>query len=400
MLSLLLSTFTQAQFRHSAVLDSVKEPGFYAIIVSPQLSTYTKTDLSDIRIADEKGQWVPHIIHYPGQNRAIDVAYFELPIIKKENASSKTVLIIRNPGNPPLSNLYLTLKNTAASRFAALSGSDDNKSWFSIADSLLLGQPDVFDNNKVALKISFPSVSYSYFRLAIDNGKNDPLNVLEAMNYGTALPDRVQRFIANPKASFQQKDSTGFSLIRIDNGNSFHFNKLTIHISSPRYFERKVRLYASPVNSIYSALQTTPVANFLLSSAITNGYETPLLKNRFFYLLVENNDNPPVQVEAVSTSQQNKVLIAWLEKNKHYQLVFDNPNSVAPDYDLKRFQNLIPESVQQLNTGDIKAISTGSDMIEKKENFNWWIWPVILVVMALLGSLTWALTKDMKKSRQ
>ncbi|WP_276503765.1 hypothetical protein [Terrimonas pollutisoli] len=397
LLSLLLSICAQAQFRHSAVLDSVKEPGFYAIAVSPQLSTYIKTDLSDIRIADQKEQWAPHIIHYPGQNRVTEVLYFTLPVIKKENVNSKTILIIRNPGNPPLSNLYLTLKNTAASRFAALSGSDDNKNWFSIADSLLLSQPGIFDDNKVALTISFPAVSYSYFRLTIDNGKNDPLNILEALNYGTALPDSVKHFIENPKASFQQTDSAGFSLIRIDNGNNFHFSKLNIHISSPKYFERRARLYASPVTNIQSALQTTPVGNFLLSSGNNEGYETPLMRDSVLYLLVENNDNPPVQIEAISTLQQNKMLIAWLEKGKNYQLLLDNLNGVAPDYDLKQFQNLIPASVQRLNIGDIKAIPIHSAITQTKGNIKWWIWPTILVVIILLSYLTWSLTRDMKK---
>src|SRR5688500_20351508 len=90
-IGLLLSICSQAQqFHHSCVLDTVKETGFYSIPVSPQLSAYIKTDLSDIRIADEKEQWVPHITKYPGQNRTTDVVYSTLPIIKKESAKSKT----------------------------------------------------------------------------------------------------------------------------------------------------------------------------------------------------------------------------------------------------------------------------------------------------------------------
>jgi hypothetical protein len=74
----------------------VKETGFYSIPVSPELSAYIKTDLSDIRIVNEKGQWVPHILTYPAQNKTNDVVYSILPVIKKENIGLKTVLIIRN----------------------------------------------------------------------------------------------------------------------------------------------------------------------------------------------------------------------------------------------------------------------------------------------------------------
>lgn len=398
-LSLLLSCCAQAQqFRHSCVLNAVKETGFYSIAVSPQLSAYIKTDLSDIRISDEKGQWIPHIINSPDYNKKNDAIYFALPIIKKESANSKTVLIVHNPGIEKISHLYFTTKNTSASRFAALSGSDDNKTWFSIADSLLLRKPELFADNKVALNITFPLVNYAYFRLTIDDGKKDPLNIQEALNYGRVLPDSIQDFVINPKARFQQTDSTGFSLIRIDNGNNFHFSKLDIHISSPRYFERRARLYISHAGNIHSLLQSSPVADFLLSSGNYKGYEVPLLKDSVFYLLVENNDNPPVRIEAISTEQENKEIIAWLEKGKNYQLMFDDLNGVAAKYDLRQFQSLIPKSIQTLKTGDIKIISTNSIISQSKKNIGWWIWPTILSVIILLGYLTWSLTKDMKKS--
>jgi hypothetical protein len=307
-------------------------------------------------------------------------------------------LIISNPGIEKISNLYLTLKNTSVSRFAALSGSDDNKKWFSIADSLLLRQPELFSDNKVALNITFPLVNYAYFRLTIDDGKRDPLNILEALNYDTAMPVSIQRFIENPKASFHQTDSAGFSLIRVDNGNNFHFSKLNIHISSPKYFERRTRLYTLYMGNIHSILQATPVADFLLSSGNYRGYEVPLMKDSVFYLLLENNDNPPVQVEAISTEQENKEIIAYLEKGKNYQLMFDDLNGVAATYDLRQFQSLIPKSIWRLNTGEIKAICSNSAISQTKKNINWWIWPTILVVIILLSYLTWRLTRDMKKS--
>jgi len=67
-------------------------------------------------------------------------------------------------------------------------------------------------------------------------------------------------------------------------------------------------------------------------------------------------------------------------------------------YDLRQFQNSIPKSIQGLNTGNIKAISGSSASFQTKKNIGWWIWPTILVVIILLGYLTWGLTKDMKKS--
>lgn len=112
---------------------------------------------------------------------------------------------------------------------------------------------------------------------------------------------------------------------------------------------------------------------------------------------MENNDNPPVRVEAVHTEQENKEFIAYLEKGENFQLIFDDLHGIAPVYDLKQFRNVIPKSVHRLKTGDIKAISHTANT-QTKKNINWWIWPTILVVIILLSYLTWSLTRDMKKS--
>ncbi|MEJ0104684.1 MAG: hypothetical protein WDO19_19945 [Bacteroidota bacterium] len=97
------------------MLDTVGKDGFYSIPVSPELSSYIKTDLSDIRIADEKNQWIPHIINWSLKNIDVDNVYYELPVIKKKNTKNSTIIIVNNPGKNNVSNLFLELKNTAAS---------------------------------------------------------------------------------------------------------------------------------------------------------------------------------------------------------------------------------------------------------------------------------------------
>ena len=135
-----LSLGAGAQFRYSALLDTVKATGFYTISITPELSSYLKTDLSDLRIVDEKKQPVPFIIDIPLQkpkNRVIS-NYSEYH--KERKSNEKTTLVIENPGKYELSNFIIELKSAAAERTASLSGSDDNKNWFVILDSLLLRQ--------------------------------------------------------------------------------------------------------------------------------------------------------------------------------------------------------------------------------------------------------------------
>jgi len=383
------------QFRHTCMIDSVKESGFYSIPVSPDISAYLKTDFSDIRIVNEKGQWIPHIINYPYNNKSHEFAYFDLPIIKKENANSQTTIIVGNNGNHDLSDLFINVKNAIVNRFASLSGSDDQLKWFTIRDSILLKDTELILDNQPALKIYFPPVNYPYFRIIIFNGKNDPLNIQKVMNDGPPLPEKDEQYISNPKAGFIQSDSSGYSLIRIENKNNFHVSRININIPSPKYFERKASLYTAYAGSIKGMRQANPVAELTLSSNSTGDYNLPLLKSRVFYLLLENKDNPPLQMATITTEQGNKEIIAYLEKGKSYRLLFDDSLAMAPDYDLKSF---VRNTIGKLNVGEISAANQTTIKVAAGKNKNRWIWPSIILVIVLLGFFTLSLTREIKKT--
>ncbi|MEJ0104683.1 MAG: hypothetical protein WDO19_19940 [Bacteroidota bacterium] len=207
---------------------------------------------------------------------------------------------------------------------AVISGGDDQKSWFTITDSILLSAPEIIAGNKPAFKISFPFVNYNYFKIIIFNGKNDPFNIQEVMNDGPGVMEKKERFITNPQPIFTQKDTTGFSLIRIENPKPFHFNKLKISVSSPKFFDRRAKLYAgSSAENINSLMRLRPVKEYILTSGNTEDYATSWMKDSLFYLLIENKDNPPLQIKDITTEQISKELIAYLEKesNTGYYLI-------------------------------------------------------------------------------
>ena len=52
---ILFSGFARAQFRSRAGIDSVKQTGFYAIKITPALSSLINTNFSDLRIVDSAG---------------------------------------------------------------------------------------------------------------------------------------------------------------------------------------------------------------------------------------------------------------------------------------------------------------------------------------------------------
>ncbi|MGC4035250.1 MAG: hypothetical protein QM764_04755 [Chitinophagaceae bacterium] len=391
------------QFKNSATLDTVKQDGFYSIPVTPQLSSYLKNDFSDIRIADEKGEWVPHIVRWPLKNVIIESLISYLPILSKEKNVATTTIIAKNIGKESITNLILGLKNSAATRTVIVSGSDDQVNWFAITDSLVLKPETIID--EPAVSISFPVVNYNFFKIVLFNNRNDPYNIKKIMTEGPAPVhdlDKKRKFITNPPLIFNQSDSANFSLLRIENPEHFHIDKLIIHVASPHFFDRRATLFIGNQNITFHAAQNKQAAeNIILSSAGECRYNIKVMNDSILYLLIENRDNPPLKIDSVVTEQTSRELVAYLEKRKQYKILFNDPDAKIPDYDLQKFQNSIPDSLPNLSMGIITTVEPAPGLLQKHEKNFWqqWMWPVIILVLIILLYFTFSLIRDVRKAK-
>jgi hypothetical protein len=393
-----LSLSAGAQFRYTVLLDTVKTTGFYNIAITPELSSFLKTDLSDLRLVDENKQPVPFIIDIPFKNQKIEPLLITQNIILKENANGKTTLVIENPGKFELSNFIIELKSAAADRTASLSGSDDNKNWFVILDSLFLRKSGEYDAAFHSQRINFPPGNYQYFKLTVYNGMKSPLNILGIQSSGGSSPFDMPGFVAtNPQPAFSQMDSGGYSLIKITSDRPYHVDKIRPVINGSMFYKRQAKLFTEVIPGIMENWNNQSLASFTISSDQFSGYTLPLLKSAIFYLLIENGDNPPLKIDSISTGQINKRVIAELEKGKTYSFLLDNQAATAPIYDLVYFR----ERIRDINTISIQNIIAlpQEKLPAQKSADTWWIWPVIVLVLLLLAILAWKLTAEMKRTR-
>lgn len=397
---LMLSLHSKAQFHYTALLDTVKATGFYHIVITPELSSYLKTDLSDLRIVDEKKQYIPFIADIPYGKKAIHSVLFDQKIIKNEIIDSKTVLIIENEGKHELSNFIIELRSAAAERTASLSGSDDNANWFAILDSLLLRKSSEDDNASHSQRINFPPGNYKYFKLTINNDKKEALSILNVTSSGiSSIIDTTQFFFVNPPPAFSQTDSGGYSLVKIINDRPFHISTIKLRIAGPWLYKRQAKIFTEIKNSLPTTWNSQSHTAFVISSDEFSGYSIPFLKSPVFYLLIENGDNPPLRIASVSTEQIKRQVIAQLEKGMSYSFLLDNLQATAPDYDLEHFRDRITGN-SVLSIKSITALPQAETIVVKKQIDNWWIWPAIILVVVLLTVLAWKLTADMKKKNE
>ena len=390
-----------AGYKFYAPLDSVKASGFYNIAITPELSAHLKIDCSDLRIVNDSGRWVPHVLHYPVNEINTDALEMDIKFTKQEDAKLNTIVLIET-GKEIISNFGLVIKNTAAERFCTLSGSDDNNNWFVINDSIKISPVADRGNTKNIFTIEFPPNNYKFYKIVVLNNNKDPFDIKGVVTTGAAdIPDHYKiKNIENPEPLIEQKDSGKISYIKITQQQPNHFNFINLKITGVKYFSRKVDLFIpqSANHSFSSPGQL--LQSFIVSNNSTLQYYVPLSNAVVFYLLVNNEDNLPVKVTQVNTSVYYHYITAYLEKGNSYKLIMGNDGATQPNYDLNNITEKLSDSIPFLSFQKINPFEQKQVVVTPVKNNKWILWGAIIAVLFILLLFTQKMVKEVNKRKE
>jgi len=375
-------------FHNSARLDTVGKAGFYAVSITPTLSSYVKKDFSDLRVVDENGNPVPYLLY--SKVRMLKPDYFKpfKIISNKLIDSGKSVIVLENGDTGKVSEISMRIKNTAVSRTFDISGSDDKTHWFSIVENINMSKRFATENDSYIEDISFPLSAYRYFRIIIYNGKNDPLNIIGAGRYVSAGHLPASELLLNPTPKYKRKDSSDrISYITVFNPDLFHIDHVGLKVKGPKFFRRQVDVVTN--NQL--------IGSFIVSVDSSFIFSLPVINDSAFELRIYNGDNPPLDIAAISTSQENEKIIAYLEAGKNYQLELTNSKATMPRYDLEDFKDSVPMEIPALKFLSIEPVKAVAEVKDKSIFTQVWIWPVLVTVLLVLVLFTFRLTKEVGK---
>ncbi len=399
MLIVLCSNAQMSGYKYAARVNTVPQSGFYNIALTPQMTAHLKKDLSDLRIANDSGKWVPHILHIPAYEIVNESVLFDVSFSIVQNNKTSTVVSIKRDTSE-ISNLILNISNTAAQRFCTLSGSNDSKNWFVINDSILLSPSPEETGTSARICIQFPAVKYPFLKLNLLNNNKDPFNIIGMLSSGKPwhpLHFNVPPAVENPASEIQQKDSGNISYIKVTQADNYQFSTLSIAFAGAKYFSREMDLCIPSSNNIFG----TPVQTFTVSNNSTLNFNFTIQKVKVFYLLIHNADNPALKVSSVQTASEYTFLSSYLEKGQSYRLLMDNAAALLADYDLAKLKlpNAI-DSTPYLQTDEIISIEKKQPVeVVKKDNGKIILWSVIIGILLLLLFFTMKMLKEINKNK-
>ncbi len=389
-----------AGYKFYCLLDSITTAGFYTINLSPEINAHVKTDYSDIRIVNKEGKWIPHIVSSSASNKVNERKSVSLKFSIIENNKVSTVLLIE-PAKNTLSNIGLTIKNTAVKRFCALSGSDNKEDWFVINDSVLLAPIANETSSLSMLRINFPQSNYAYVRVTVYNNNKDPFNIQNVLQYTTADSLPQNKMVQNPASAIVQKDSGKMSYVQINQHAAYHFNYINIKLNGPTYFYRKMEVYIPDTGNTTLSHPGKLIQSFTISNNNTLQFKVPLLNTPILYLLIYNEDNLPIAVTEVQTACDYTYLIAYIEKGVSYKLIMGNPVATPPDYDLSNINKILPaDTTRYLSAAKPIAFAEKAAIPLREKNNKWVLWLAIASALLILLLYTKKMISEVDKIKQ
>ncbi|MFH6987327.1 hypothetical protein ACHRVW_06230 [Flavobacterium collinsii] len=399
-LLLFFANLSFGQYQTTGKIKPISEKGFHEIVLSPEIRSYSKQDLSDIRLFDSKGNEVPYFIQTPKNNT---INTFEEYTITSKTATPKkqTSVIIAIPSDKNHNQISLFIANSDVEKRYTVSGSDDQKEWFGISNTQILDELSSASETSVIKTITYPLNTYRYLKIDFDDQKTLPVNILKAGNFTNQIHQRYLEEITSGKSTVTENHSKKETQIHVLFDAPQIINQISFEITKPTYYNRKVVLYKKGKRQLKrKSIETEEeIATFELNSNVKNTFAISEIFEKELFIKIENNDNPPLSILKVKFSQNPVSMVAELNLNENYILKTGNKSMTAPDYDLSAFKNNIASNLPQTFVYAIQQKATVKNQTQTKSFWqqSWFMWLCILLGGATILFFTTSLVKDLKK---
>lgn len=398
--SILISNQGICQFTYKASIGGIKQSGFHKIWITPALSAKSNADLSDIRIVDEYGKSIPYILNreQPVFNER-ELRVF--PVISKKTTPDSNVQMILQSAfsdvlfvNQPDSSFILVMQKADAYRDASISGSDDLLEWYTVIDRFIVNAANDGVSDRSIQVIPLPSNRYKYLRLTIKNKGLQPINIVKA---GTLLSKNIfGKYVELPAPGIRQVDSSNKkSYVAVRFNELYPLSKLGFTIAKPQLYKRKLTIYDT------SGARSIKIAETMIDPS-TDSIMLDGRKSKDLVMVVENNDDQPLQFANATGYQLQHFIVADLQQGRKYSMLMGYHEAAAPVYDLRFFSSTI-KIVDEVTTVEAPAPHNSNAIVKgiKKGNVSFvWIWVAIGVVLLSLLWLSYRLIKDISNKKE
>jgi hypothetical protein len=391
-LSFFIISYSQ-EFEWEAEIQEVDSNSYYDIFIRPEITSKLNYKFSDIRIFDEDNNEIPFVRRSETNANKISKK-ISLPFVENQHKISKkyTSVIVSNLKLEEVGNLFLIIENTNSEVWLNLSGSDDAKSWEVLKENTRY-QPEVSDSLTAEINITdIPASKYQYYKILAYDFNTEVIIVANVFNYIIINKDRKFTEVMKPNFVQDDKSEVGRTILNISFAEEQYIDKISFEINNPRYFLRKAELTKKDSltgKKIKLDYYDQKQNEFTLCSDSSNNLFLSRYKAKELFLVIDNNDDAALEISDITAFQENEYFVAYLEKDRKYYIRFGNKNVSPPIYDLKFFEDKIPEKVSDVGVKELIRLydpkADNSKQIKIKPELLWLAFGIVVIILGVIS---------------
>lgn len=218
--------------------------------------------------------------------------------------------------------------------------------------------------------------------------RSEPTSENNRVNgYTTSYRENRKRKTTEIELEFHTPQS--FSLIEFDiEGPIFYKRNMIIKYEDYPLLKRKAS--KSERNIKYLELSSDTIAKLDVGEA----------KAEKLLFIVENKDNPPLQIKSIRIFQRNHYLVAFLEKDHNYVLKYGIENLEAPQYDLSYFRSRVSQNLPEVRVDP--PVHLNQEPNSSKQAFyeeKGFLWALLGLIIVILATLSIKMVRDLEKKK-
>jgi hypothetical protein len=312
---------------------NVPTAGLFKLTLPIETLDASRPGLEDLRLYDDAGNEVPYALEHPtAASKTVQSARsFELSL-----QANATVITIETGLAQPLDAVTLDTPATDFIKAVRVEGSKNKRNWEVVAEGLPVFRQS---NGLSQLRLAVPEGVWLFLRLTIEDRRSSPVPFTGA---------RVHAAFTEPTPSepltvniLERHEDPGETRLRVNLGAA-NLTLANIHIETPEpLFTRRVTVSVPEIAG--DTISERAVSNAVLyrmatdGQAVSSNLSVPLemlIRSRELFLVVENQDSPPLLISAVRAERRPVNLVFMARQPGVHHLLTGNPQCPAPRYDL------------------------------------------------------------------
>ena len=395
-LAIALNSFGQIkQYRYFGTSYNYKseikgiENQWHQLILPNHIFGEVSNDLNDLRIfgitSENDTIEAPYLLDKKEEKNTIEKVDFKT--INQSKKGNDYYFTFELVAEKDINKIILNFDQTNFNWRANLEGSQNQQEWFSILEDYRLVSIKNGRTNFNFSTLNFPNSKYRYFRVKINTDQQLTLRSSKIILQKTTQGDYQNFEIKKMESKENKKNRT--TIIDIDLQEPLPVSYLKIEVQDEIDFYRPMQ-----IKYLSDSLKTEQGWKYNyrnLTSGTLNSIEPNILKfpsqiTKQLRLIIQNQDNEPLQIDRVIIQGIEHQMIARFTKEANYFLAFGNKNARKPNYDIARFRENIPANLTSLTLGEMQRIDKiaqqkTAPLFENK----FWLYGIMILIIFLLG---------------